>query len=206
MSDWSVETWLVQHWVEIFGFVTGVTCVYLAARRNIWNFPVGILSSVVFLVLFVDYQLYADAGLQVVFVVLCVAGWIAWNGARANDDRAATRRVPLSAVPLLVGAALVITVSLSGVLFAFTDSSTQVADASTTAASLVAQFMMNKRWIESWYVWIGVDVAYIALYAFKGLWITGILYLIFIGVCLVGLRTWRAAPHLIADAKGSSLV
>ena len=103
--------------------------------------------------------------------------------------------MPRRAVPLLALAFLAGTALLVYVLVSFTDSTVPVPDAGTTTASLVAQFMLNRRWIESWFVWIAVDVVYIGLYAYKGLYITAALYLIFIGICVHGYLTWRKAPH-----------
>jgi nicotinamide mononucleotide transporter len=193
--------WLTSNWTEIFGFVTGALCVFFAARRNIWTFPLGLASNVVFFVVFVEYALYADAGLQVVYAVLAVTGWIGWNRARADDHRAATRRLPPRLIPGLLVAAVAGTALLTFVLVTLTDSTTPVADAGTTTVSLVAQFMLNRRWIESWFVWISVDVAYIGLFLYKGLWITAALYVIFIALCVHGWLTWRRAPHEVVETE-----
>jgi len=196
-----VLEWLTTNWTEIFGFVTGALCVLFAARRNIWTFPLGLASNVVFFIVFVEYQLYADAGLQIVYAVLAVTGWIGWNRARAADHRAAARHLRPGAILPLILVAIAGTVILTFVLSTFTDSTTQVADASTTTISLVAQFMLNRRWIESWFVWIAVDVAYIGLFIYKGLWITAALYLIFIALCIHGYLTWRKAPTTIVHPE-----
>ena len=195
--------WLVAHWTEIFGFTTGVACVYLAARRRRLNFVFGVVSAAVFMVVFFEVALYADMALQVVYIVLGVTGWIGWNRARADDNRAATVHLPPRVIPFLLIALVVGTVILTFVLITFTDSSTAVPDAGTTTMSLVAQFMLNRRWIENWFVWIAVDVAFIALYAYKELYITSALYLLFIGFCVYGYLTWRKAPHAIASPQPS---
>jgi len=187
--------WLLAHWTEILGFVSGALCVYFAATRNIWTFPIGLASNIVFFEVFFQAQLYADAGLQVVYFGLGIAGWIGWVRGRAVDNKAATERMPRRYIPAILIVALAATALLVWVLVTFTDSPTPVPDAATTTVSLVAQFLLNRRWIENWYVWIAVDVAYIALYLYKELWITAALYLIFIALCVHGLRTWRRAPH-----------
>lgn len=187
--------WVMTNWLEIFGFTTGVACVLLAARRRRLNFVYGVASALVFMVVFFNVALYADMALQVVFIVLGVTGWIGWSRSQADDSLVATQRTPVTAIPLLIGAFLVATGVLTYVLENFTDSQTALADAATTAGSLVAQFMLNKRWIETWFVWIAVDIAYIGLYIHKELFITGALYLVFIGICVNGLVTWRRAPH-----------
>ena len=190
--------WLAVHWTEVFGFVTGGLCVIFAARRNIWTFPLGLASNVVFIVVFFEFALYADAGLQIVYIVLGITGWIGWSRGRAADERIATRRVPVRVVAVLAVIAVIAIAALTAALMAFTDSTTALPDAGTTVGSLIAQYMLNRRWIESWFVWITVDVAYVGLYAYKGLYITAVLYLLFIALCIYGYRTWRAAPHVEA--------
>lgn len=193
--------WFAGNWSEVLGFATGAACVLLAARRNILTFPIGIANNLVFSWLFFGAALYADAALQVVYIALGAMGWISWHRGRAVDDRAATEHAPLRAIPWLLGAAVVGTVAITVLLANFTDSTTEVADAGTTTVSLVAQYMLNRRWIESWFVWIAVDVAYIGLYAVKGLWITAALYVLFIVMCVIGYRTWRRAPHEVATRE-----
>ena len=183
-------SWLAGHWTEILGFGTGAACVLLAARRHIATFPVGIANNVVFVVLFTGSALYADAGLQVVYLVLGVHGWLAW-GTRPS---AGIRPTPAYAVVPLVVAGIAGTAVLAWVLAAYTDSTTELADAATTAGSLVAQYLLNRRWRETWLVWIAVDVAYVGLYAAKDLWITAALYAVFIGLCADGWRSWRREP------------
>ena len=190
--------WLAVHWTEVFGFVTGALCVLFAARRNIWTFPLGLASNVVFIVVFFEFALYADAGLQVVYIVLGITGWIGWTRGRAADNRAATRRTPLRAIVVLAIIGVVGIAALTALLVNYTDSTTALPDAGTTVGSLIAQYMLNRRWIESWFVWITVDVAYIGLYAYKGLYITAVLYVLFIALCVYGYRTWRVAPHVEA--------
>lgn len=187
--------WMAAHWTEIVGFGTGAACVLLAALRKIWTFPIGIANNIVFAALFFDSALYADAALQVVYLVLGVQGWIIWarNPGAVRHDALAIRRTPVWAIPWLIAAAVGMTVIIAWVLQTFTDSTTEVADAGTTAVSLVAQFMLNRRWLETWLVWIVVDVAYIGLYASKSLWITAVLYALFIGLCVFGMRSWMAA-------------
>lgn len=180
--------WLVGNWTEILGFTTGLTCVFLAARRNVANFAVGIANNLVFLVLFTRHALYADAGLQVVYLGLAVAGWVAWVRGRAEPTF--VRDAPRRAIPALAAAFVVMTAVLWLVLHLFTDSTTELPDAATTAGSLVAQYMLNRRWLQNWYVWIAVDVVYIGLFGYKGLWITAALYLVFIAVCIGGYRGW----------------
>ena len=185
--------WLITNWTEILGFATGAGCVLLAARRNIFTFPLGIANNLVFIVLFFGAALYADVGLQVVYLVLGVLGWLGWSRNRAADTTLQITRMPRRAILPLVAVAVAGTGLIALALHSYTDSSTEIADAATVSVSLVAQYMLNKRWLENWFVWIAVDIAFIGLFLYKGLTITALLYLLFIGLCVFGYRGWAAA-------------
>lgn len=193
-------SWLVDNWTEVLGFTTGLACVALAARRNVWTFPIGVANNVVFLVLFWGAALYAEAGLQVLYLGLGVLGWVAWVRARGRPSEPFVRHTPRRAlVPLLLGGVLG-SAALAWLLHAATDSTSELADGATTAFSVVAQIMLNARWLQTWYVWIAVDVALVALFASKQLYLTAGLYLVFIALCAHGLRSWRAEMRQRADA------
>jgi nicotinamide mononucleotide transporter len=197
-----MTSWWLAHWTEVLGFGTGLGCVLLAARRHLATFPLGIANNLVFVLLFTQNALYADAGLQVVYLVLGVQGWWLWHRHPAADDRVAVSSVPRRAVPVLAAAAVLGTAVLTAVLQR-TDSTTELADAATTTVSLVAQVMMNRGWIQSWFVWIAVDVGLVGLFLTKGLLITAALYAVFVVVCVLGYRRWRRAPVATADSPGA---
>lgn len=197
--------WILAEWMQILGFATGAVCVVLAARRNVWTYPIGIANNVVFLAVFVPAGLYASAALQLVYLVLGVHGWIRWTRG-VEHDRGYVARTPRRAVPWLIAVAIVGTAVLTWVLATFTDSQVAVADAATTSASLVAQYMLNRKWIENWGVWIAVDVAFVGLSIATGLWIIAALYALFVVLCIGGWRGWtrvmRESPVAVpADAR-----
>ncbi len=191
--------WILAEWTQILGFATGAACVLLAARRNVWTYPIGIANNLVFLVVFVPAGLYASAALQVVYLVLGVHGWLRWTRG-VEHDREYVARTPRRAVPWLIVVGVAGTALLTWVLATFTDSQVALADAATTSASLVAQYMLNRKWIENWFVWIGVDVAFVALSIATGLWIIAALYALFILLCVSGLWSWRRVAHEATDA------
>lgn len=180
-------------WVEVLGFVTGALCVALAVRQNVWNFPIGIANNLVFIALFVTSGLYSDAGLQVVYIGLGLTGWWAWQRGGPRHTALLVRRDPRWGWAAVVIGTAVVTWGVYELLSRRTDSTVPLGDALTTALSLVAQVMLNRKWIGNWVVWIVADVLYVGLYASKGLWLTAALYAGFIGLCVVGLRTWRRA-------------
>lgn len=191
--------WILAEWTQILGFATGAACVLLAARRNVWTYPIGIANNLVFLVVFVPAGLYASAALQVVYLVLGVHGWLRWTRG-VEHDREYVARTPRRAVPWLILVGVAGTALLTWVLATFTDSQVALADAATTSASLVAQYMLNRKWIENWFVWIGVDVAFVALSIATGLWIIAALYALFIVLCVSGLWSWRRVQNEAMDA------
>jgi nicotinamide mononucleotide transporter len=180
-------------WGEVIGFVTGALCVWLVARQNPWNWPIGILNNLAFLALFATSGLYADSGLQVVYVGLALYGWWSWLcGGDQHTPLPVTRTSSTQWIWLLV-AGVVLTGVLVWVLTRFTTSTVPWADAVTTVLSLLATWGQTRKKVESWWLWIAADVLYVPLYAYKDLWLTAILYLGFIALCVMGLRSWTAS-------------
>lgn len=187
-------------WVEVAGFATGALCVWLVVRRNIWNFAVGMANNVFFLVLFLQAGLYADAWLQVLYFGLGAIGWYWWLHGGADRAALVVRRTPPRAwvciVMLVTGLAWVVHTLLTS----HTDSTVPVPDALTTALSLGAQLMLNRKWIGNWLLWIIADVIYIGLYIHKELYLTAALYAVFLALCVVGWRQWRKAAQAAREA------
>jgi nicotinamide mononucleotide transporter len=180
-------------WAEVLGFATGLLNVGLLVRRHILNWPLGILNVLLLMLVFGTAGLYADMGLQVVYVILGFYGWWAWlHGGvdRTSPVVRATTRVEW--LGLAVAGAL-----LTGGLWLFLDrltgSTVPLADALTTALSLLATYGQTRKLLESWWLWIAADLIYIPLYGYKGLWLTAILYVVFLTLCVLGLRSWRRA-------------
>jgi nicotinamide mononucleotide transporter len=177
---------------ELFGFATGAASVWLTVLARISNFPVGIANSAFFLVLFLSARLYADSGLQVVYIVLGFTGWWQWlHGGRDRSRLMVTRSGPL----LLAGCAGFVLAATWGltVLLRVAHDIAPFWDALTTAVSMTAQFLLNAKKIESWAFWILADLIYIPLYAVKRLDLTALVYLLFLGLCAGGVTAWRRA-------------
>ena len=174
---------------EVLGFVTGAINVWLLARENIWNWPVGLANNALYVAVFLGSGLYGDAGLQLVYIVLGIYGW--WNWAHPGS-RAEPRIKPTSraAWAWLVPVTVLAAIGLGLFLRRFTDSTVPSWDGLTTAMSLAAIYGQSRKYVESWWIWIAVDVIYIPLYAYKNLWLTAGLYLVFMILSVVGLRAW----------------
>lgn len=199
-------------WIEAFGFVTGALCVWAVARQYSWNWPIGLVNNVAFLLLFLGFGLYADATLQVAFFVLGVYGWIAWTrrGRALGTSVVPIRRVRRAEAIVGFAVAAAVTVLVASALIGFTDSVVPWPDAFILAFSLLATWGQARKILEQWWVWIAVDVVSIPLYAYKGLWLTAVLYTGFLALCVYGLRRWvreergqRRAVDAAVDAAGT---
>jgi nicotinamide mononucleotide transporter len=192
-------------WVEVLGFGSGALCVWLVARQHIANWPIGIANNLFFILLFTGAGLYADAGLQVVYIALALFGW--WSWLRGGPEAAAGRLSVSSSDArtwwVLVPATLAATAVLTLWLDRATDSTVPFWDALTTALSLAATYGQCRKKVESWYLWIAADVVYVPLYAHKGLYLTALLYVGFMALCVVGLRNWRAEYAATAGRTGA---
>jgi nicotinamide mononucleotide transporter len=190
---------------ELAGFITGAACVWLTVKVDIANFPVGLANDAFFLFLFLAAGLYADSALQIVYLVLGVVGWWQWLHGGANHTRLEARHS--SGGELLVLGTLIVTITwgLTLLLGAVHDIA-PFWDALTTALSLAAQWLLNTKKIENWYFWIAADVVYVPLYGVKHLWLTGLVYLIFLAMCFRGLTEWRQALVPAKQVPASSFV
>lgn len=177
--------------LEAVSFVTGALCVWLTVRESAWNFPVGLLNVATFAVVFFRARLFADASLQGVYVVLTIAGWYMWLYGGQRQTALRVSRITLRE-GLFVGAAGVVMTLVFWRLVTFAAGVSPFFDAITTALSLCAQWLLNRKRLENWFFWIAADLIYIPLYACKSLYLTSILYTVFLAMCIVGVRQWRA--------------
>lgn len=176
---------------ELIGDVTGAACVWLVARQNIWNWPVGLLNNVFFFLIFWWSKLYGDAVLQVVFAALGIYGWWLWaTGGEARTARLPVRRTSLGEWRLIGLTTLAATLGAATWLAEATDSPYPLWDAAVLTLSLAATYGQANKLLESWWLWIAVDVLSIPLYIVRSLYPTALLYAGFLALCLYGLRGW----------------
>jgi len=186
---------------EILGFVSGAVNVWLLARQNIWNWPVGLANNALYVAVFLAAGLYGDAGLQLVYIALGIYGWWTWAhpGARTGLEVTRTpRNTWMWLTPVTVASA----VGLALFLRHFTDSTVPGWDGFTTALSLAAIYGQTRKYLESWWLWILADLIYIPLYVYKHLWLTSGLYFVFLLLCVMGLWEWSKALRAREDRFG----
>lgn len=176
-------------WTEILGFLSGGACVWLAVRRHVLTWPVGLANNALFFALFYEARLYADMALQTVYFGLGCYGWWIWIGKRDGSGPAITRARRAEWIVLLATLPAM-TVGLRAILVA-SGGAAPFLDALTTALSLAAQLLLARKRLENWALWILTDLIYVPLYLSRGLVLTAVLYAIFLAMCVVGWRDWR---------------
>lgn len=194
-----VAGFLLANRLELIAFLLGVANVALVVRRSMWNYPFGLAMVTLYAVVFFRTRLYSDALLQLFFFVVNVYGWLLWRRAAASEG--AIRVLLLSgrarAGWLLAGAGL--TVGWGYAMHRLTDASFPFWDAAVAIPSVIAQLLLSRRLVENWVIWIGVDLLAIPLYAAKELWLTAILYGVFLVLASWGLASWWRARPARAD-------
>ena len=178
--------------LEVVAAVFGAASVYLSARQHIASWPTALVNVLLYVVVFREARLYADMSLQFVYAALSLYGWYEWKFGGAGRTPLPVTRTPRRLWPVLAAAGIG-TAALLGYLFAtHTDASSPLLDSALTAASLVAQWMLTRKLLENWLIWIAADAVYVPLYLSKGLYPTAVLYAVFLGLAVKGYRDWRA--------------
>jgi nicotinamide mononucleotide transporter len=176
---------------EALGFISGGVCVWLVVRENVWNWPVGLANNAFFFLLFWQSRLFADMGLQLVYFALGVYGWRNWLAGEGEGTPLRIRRASRCEWLALTAFVVAATWWLRKLLIA-AHGAAPFWDALTTALSLAAQYLLCRKRLESWFLWIAVDVMYIPLYLSRDLPLTAVLYGVFLILCLIGLNQWRS--------------
>ena len=179
--------------IEIVAAVFGVISVFLSVKQNIWSWPTAIVNVGLYIIVFFESKLYADTGLQVIYVVLNAYGWYHWLYGGKNRTELPVSRTSGRVGAILVGLGLVGTALIGTLLAQKTDAALPYMDAMTTSTSLVAQWMMTRKLLENWIIWVAVDVVYIGMYIYKSLYVTAALYLVFLILSAMGYFQWRTS-------------
>jgi nicotinamide mononucleotide transporter len=174
---------------EIVGTVFGLLSVWLCVRKSIWCWPTGLINVVLFLVMFYEVKLYPELITYGAFFVLGVYGWWEWS---QPDDRA---ELPVIRTPFRVSVVLIVMAlvwaPLQGYAFhRYSDAALPYWDSSITVLSLLAQWMMARKYVENWLLWIAVDLLGVGVYQARGLYLTAALYAVFLVLATYGLIAW----------------
>lgn len=175
---------------EAWAFATGGICVWLVVREHLWNWPFGLINNAAFFIVFLHSRLFADMGLQVVYFALGLYGWFAWlYGGRNHTALTMTRTTRLEWLVLL--ATIPAGTWLFREILVVVNGAAPFWDAFTTVLSLAAQYLLCRKRLENWVLWIAADIIYVPLYLSRALPLIAVLYTVFLVMCLIGFREWR---------------
>jgi nicotinamide mononucleotide transporter len=177
--------------LELVSFVLALLTVWLNIRQKPLAWWFSIVSSATYAAVFYDAKLYGDMGLQFVFIAVSFWGWYQWvfggdNHSELRVSRLGNQGLAASGVAWLATFGL-----LAWLLKTFTDTDVAHMDGFLTAGSLVGQLLLSRKKLENWHVWIAVDVLYVGMYVYKALWLTAVLYALFVVMAWMGLKAWK---------------
>ena len=179
-------------WLEIVAVAISLAMVGCNIREIHWGWPLAIVSSLMYFALFWRSKLYGDASLQIFFVVVAFWGWYQWlRGHRADGTSLHVARLTRRGLALTVAVCALLWPTTGLFLKSYTDTDVPWWDAFPTAVSLVGQFLLGRKYIENWVVWIAVNLVSVGLFAYKALWLTVGLYGVFIVLSVIGWRAWQ---------------
>jgi nicotinamide mononucleotide transporter len=181
-------------WAELIGAVLGIMMVVCNMRQIHWGWPLALASSLLYVLVFADAKLYAEATLQVFFALTAIWGWLQWlRGVQPDGKLRLIRRLETPIALKLVACCAVCWPAIALFLMKFTQADVPWADALPTVLSLAATYLLGKKYIENWPLWIVVNLISIALFAYKGLWLTVGLYTVFAIMAALGWHAWTRA-------------
>jgi len=184
-------SWIETHYVEILGVIFSILYLFFSIRQNILLWPMGIASALLYMVVFFQSKFYADMGLNAYYVVISIYGWLLWKRGKEQQDSGlpVSRLGKKNAVILL----LITTAAFVGIgilLKEYTDSPIPYWDAFTTAVSFTATWMLARKILENWILWIIVDLVSMGLYLYRGLYPTLLLFGIYTTMAVIGYIKW----------------
>jgi nicotinamide mononucleotide transporter len=190
-----------NNYIELLGAITGIVYVFLEIRQSIWLWPVGIITSAVYIWVFFTGKLYADMSLQGYYLIISFLGWYWWirgTGLRARGSGQGPEegKLNVTRIKLRVGIVLAfVFVALFSVMWIvlsrFTDSPVPQWDSFITSLSIIATWMLARKIFEHWFLWIVVNATATILFLTRGLYPTVILYLVYGIMSFVGLKEWK---------------
>jgi nicotinamide mononucleotide transporter len=194
--------------LELGAAAIGLLAVWLMVREHVWSWPIGAVQVAVYIFIFAEARLYADAGLQVVYLGLQFYGWYEWLHGGAQHDRLQVTRASARTLTVALGIGTVGTAALGAALARYTNQALPYWDSGIVAFSLVAQWMLARKLLQNWLLWFVIDVVAVGVYFARGLYPTTVLYAVYLGLAVAGWRSWNrsmTAHQASAGAAGAPL-
>ena len=177
--------------LELIGTIVGIIYLWLEYKASIHLWIAGIIMPAIYIFVYYDAGLYADFGINIYYLLVAVYGWIMWKyGGRVGKELPITSMPKRNVLPLTI-TAIAVFLLIAFVLIYFTDSTVPWLDSFTTALSIIGMWMLARKYIEQWWVWIIVDLVSSGLYIYKELYFTSVLYLLYAIIAIFGYRKWK---------------
>jgi len=185
--------WLSGNYIELLGAILGFIYIFFSIRQSIWTWPIGLLTSAFYVWIFFSSKLYADMGLQIYYVIISIYGWYEWLKGKASgsSDKLTISRLTLKLSKTLFIIGLIILLIMWYILRNYTDSPVPFADSLATSLSIIATWMLARKILDHWIVWIFVDAFSIGLFWYKELYPTVILFIIYTIMAVAGFIEWN---------------
>jgi nicotinamide mononucleotide transporter len=177
--------------IEVFAVLFGVLCVWFTIRQNIWCWPTGLLQVFLYIFIFYRVKLYSDLILQLLYIAMQIYGWHHWLHGGKNKHPLPVSLLTFRGRMIWFVVAVAGTAIWGFLMATFTDAAIPYGDAFTTVLSLIAQWLLTRKKLESWIFWISVDLVAIEIYWSKGLLLTSGLYAVFLFLATAGLMAWK---------------
>jgi nicotinamide mononucleotide transporter len=199
----NILSWIAENYIEILGSVFGLLYILFSIKQNIWCWPIGFITSALYIYVFFVTKFYADMGLQVYYLIVSVYGWYHWMfGAKSKkQDDLKISKTGIKLGIILFSANAVLFALIAFILVNYTDSQIPYWDAFTTSASFVATWMLAQKKIEHWIIWIIVDAVSLGLYIYKGLYPTVVLFTVYTILAILGYIEWKKDLKKILNAS-----
>ena len=192
VRDSLIQFFTQTGWLEWCGVFTGILCVWLAAKNNIYNWPIAIISVLIYIVIFYESKLYADMGLQFYFFAMNLYGWYFWSRNKSSGESSSpVLWITKNEVMLSILGVIIFTSVLGFLLKQHTDAAFPFIDSFCTACSLIAQIFLARKVLQNWLIWIFVDLIYVGVYVSKGLYATAIMYALYVYIASKGYFDWK---------------
>jgi len=195
------QWWQQQTWQEVVGVITGLLCVYLAAANSIWNWPIAIISTALYVYIFGKASLYADMLQYVYLCATSIYGWYYWSRHPKTEDKSPVRTITrrqiiVSLIVVILGTPILgYTLITFAAKLHYNPPAYPYIDSFCTICSMVAQILLARKVIENWLLWVFVDIIYVVVYFLKHLQITSFMFLILIIIAIFGYIDWRRTSH-----------
>ena len=178
-------------WIEVAGAVIGLVYLWLEYRASVWLWAAGIVMPAIYIFIYAESGFYADMGINIYYLLAGIYGWAVWLRRGENGEELPITRTPRRKIAPLTLLGVVSMAAILFVLLRYTDSTVAYGDSFTTAASIVALYMLARKYVEQWLVWIVIDAVCCWLYVSKGLYPTAALYGLYTLLAIFGYRKWK---------------